>query len=287
MFNVKEKGLTGFDLKYLAVVFMVLDHIHYFFEFTGKVPLAFSWIGRLAAPLFLFCFVEGFIHTHNRKAYFLKIYLISVAMGAIQFGFFNVLSPLVRPDGFYPQNAMLSTFAILFVVMQGIDWIKQKKFVIGFMAVIIPLILPTLVNYFVFKPDMSGAGQIQGLIANILGYTVLPMHSWIIDGGTLTVLEGMILLIFSYCANKKIRIYAWAIFVILWDAMMFRLSGFPINIDTVFFQAFDWMEVLATVLLLLYNGERGKGNAKFFYWFYPLHVYVLYGLSVIIYMLVQ
>ena len=106
---------------------MVLDHIHYFFEFTGKIPIVFSWVGRLAAPLFLFCFVEGFIHTHDRKKYFLRIYLISVVMGAIQFGFYNILSPAVRGDGFFPQNAMLSSFAILFVVMQGIDWIKQKR----------------------------------------------------------------------------------------------------------------------------------------------------------------
>ena len=44
MFNIKEKGLTGFNLKYLALIFMVLDHVHYFFEFTGKVPIVFSWI---------------------------------------------------------------------------------------------------------------------------------------------------------------------------------------------------------------------------------------------------
>ncbi|MFQ8878147.1 MAG: TraX family protein [Roseburia hominis] len=49
---------------------MILDHIHYFFSFTGKIPLFFSWIGRLAAPLFLFCIVEGFLHTHDRKNIF-------------------------------------------------------------------------------------------------------------------------------------------------------------------------------------------------------------------------
>lgn len=31
----KQKGLTGFQLKYIAMALMVLDHIHYFFEFTG------------------------------------------------------------------------------------------------------------------------------------------------------------------------------------------------------------------------------------------------------------
>ena len=49
---------------------MVLDHIHYFFEFTGCIPTVFSMLGRLSAPLFLFCTVEGFAHTHDRRLVF-------------------------------------------------------------------------------------------------------------------------------------------------------------------------------------------------------------------------
>ena len=40
------RGLSGFDLKCLAMVLMVLDHLHYFFEFTGRIPLLFSQLGR-------------------------------------------------------------------------------------------------------------------------------------------------------------------------------------------------------------------------------------------------
>lgn len=107
MKNLLKNGLTGFELKYLALVFMVLDHIHYFFQFTGMIPIWFSWLGRLAAPLFLFCLIEGFIHTHNKKRYFLKIYSISIIMGLIRFGLYNVLDFAVRGDGFMPANAML------------------------------------------------------------------------------------------------------------------------------------------------------------------------------------
>ena len=71
---------------------MVLDHIHYMFEYTGKVPEWFSVVGRLAAPIFLFCLIEGFEKTRNQKKYFMNIYLISIVMGAIRFGFYNVLN---------------------------------------------------------------------------------------------------------------------------------------------------------------------------------------------------
>ena len=66
------RGLTSTGLKTIALVLMVLDHIHYFFGFTGWIPDWFSMLGRLSAPLFLFCVVEGFTHTRNRKKYFLK-----------------------------------------------------------------------------------------------------------------------------------------------------------------------------------------------------------------------
>ena len=54
------RGLSETGLKWIALVTMVLDHIHYFFSFTGCVPEWFSMVGRLGAPLFLFCLVEGF-----------------------------------------------------------------------------------------------------------------------------------------------------------------------------------------------------------------------------------
>ena len=44
----KQKfGLTGTALKTIALVLMVMDHIHYFFEFTGVVPEWFSTLARL------------------------------------------------------------------------------------------------------------------------------------------------------------------------------------------------------------------------------------------------
>ena len=55
------------------------------------------------APLFLFCLVEGFTHTRNRKRYFAKVYIISVIMSALLF-FMAYSGVFVRPDGFYPTN---------------------------------------------------------------------------------------------------------------------------------------------------------------------------------------
>ena len=44
-------------------------------------------------------------------------------------------------------------------------------------------------------------------------------------------------------------------------------------------EAYQWMEIFSIPLMLLYNGERGRGYQKLFYVFYPAHVYILYALS--------
>ena len=85
MLQTTHKGLSGTALKTIALVLMLMDHIHYFFEFTGCIPEWFSMLARLSAPLFLFCTVEGFAHTHDRKRYFFRIWCIGAGMAAVQF----------------------------------------------------------------------------------------------------------------------------------------------------------------------------------------------------------
>ena len=127
----KQKfGLTGTALKTIALVLMVMDHIHYFFEFTGVVPEWFSMLARLSAPLFLFCTVEGFAHTHDRRRYFLRIWAIGTAMGTVEF-FMLYAGAFRRGDGFYPMNAIFQQFMLLCIIWQGIDWLRQRRFVQG------------------------------------------------------------------------------------------------------------------------------------------------------------
>jgi len=126
MDKLTKKGLDGTQLKTIALVLMVLDHIHYFFEFTGCIPTVFSMLGRLSAPLFLFCTVEGFAHTHDRKRYFIRIWAIGTAMAALEF-FMIYAKAFRRGDGFYPQNAIFQDLMLLCIVWQGIDWLRGEK----------------------------------------------------------------------------------------------------------------------------------------------------------------
>jgi hypothetical protein len=45
----------------------------------------------------------------------------------------------------------------------------------------------------------------------------------------------------------------------------------------------QWLAFLSVPLLLAYNGQRGKAKlGRFFYWYYPVHLVVIYGISLII-----
>ena len=273
---MKRLSLSGFQLKYIALIAMVFDHIHYFFDYTGKIPIWFAMIGRLAAPLFLFSVIEGFIHTRNRKKYFLKIYALAILMGLIQFGFYNFLHPLVRPDGFFPQNMMLSSFAILLVALQGIAWIQEKKYLKGIPTLLFPLLLPWLLVPFYLLGQNK---PVFTFFINLLNYTVFPTHTSISDGGTWLLLTGIAMYLCH--RNLKKEVLAFVSVSLVWVLMAIVLTR-P-SFHDLMFKYIEWMEIFAAPLMLCYNGQRGNGSKYLFYVFYPTHIYLLYALSVIFY----
>ncbi len=72
---MEGKYLSGFQLKWLAIITMTIDHVG-----TVLFPQVI-WlriIGRLAFPIFCFLIVEGCKHTHNMKAYMGRLLLFAV-----------------------------------------------------------------------------------------------------------------------------------------------------------------------------------------------------------------
>ena len=271
----KTGGITETGLKWIALVTMVMDHIHYFFGFTGAIPEWFSMAGRVSAPLFLFCLVEGFTHTHSRKKYFAKVYILSAAMSALLF-FMAFGGILVRPDGFYPGNGMMTTFAVLMVIWQGIDWLRQRRLgralaLVGGVGVLWPAVSLALVA------ALPPAGQLP---LYFLSWTVLPNWAFSTDGGVWFILGGVLL--YALRGRRKIQILAWAAWAFWIDmgsvSYLLRMGG-GVSLGQAMLLSYQWMEVFAAPLMLLYNGQRGAGHKQLFYWFYPAHVYGLYAVS--------
>ena len=283
METLTKKGLDSTQLKTIALVLMVLDHIHYFFEFTGAIPEAFSMAARISAPLFLFCTVEGFAHTHDRKRYFFRIWAIGAGMAALEFlmiygGWFR------RGDGFYPLNAIFQDFVLLCIIWQGIDWIRAKRFVRG-MAVLLAVVgWPFMVAAF-----LGAVPQIQQmpLASTFVAFIItspLPLWTNITDGGWAYLVGGVVL--YALRKHRKIQVAAWAVVTFLSEFGFIYLAlrnqtGFVWR--QMFTTYYEWFGVAAAVPMLCYNDQRGSGHKQLFYWFYPAHVYLLYGASCLLY----
>ena len=279
MLTAKRAGLSGTALKIIALVLMVLDHIHYFFEFTGLVPEWFSMVARLSAPLFLFCTVEGFAHTHNRKRYFLRIWAIATAMGTVEF-FMMYAGVLRRGDGFYPLNAIMQNFVILCIIWQGIDWLRQRRFGMGLLAVFGRRVIVSF-------PQINQMPVASTVISYLIS-APLPMWSNITDGGWAYLLEGILL--YALYPHKRLRLVVWAAatFLLEFVFVYLQLRGTPdFALSQMFTTYYEWFSVFAVVLMALYNGQRGSGHKLLFYWFYPAHIYLLYAASCLVYTLTQ
>jgi hypothetical protein len=61
---------------------------------------------------------------------------------------------------------------------------------------------------------------------------------------------------------------------------VYNLLGIPSPFeDRILGYWFQWFSLLAFVPLFLYNGERGRFNKWFFYFYYPVHLVILLGLK--------
>lgn len=272
--TLRARGLSDTSLKEIALALMVLDHIHYFFSFTGAVPEWFSMLGRVSAPLFLFCTAEGFAHTHDRRTYLLRLWGMGAGMGLVQFVIGIGLGR--RADGFYPMNGILRDLTVACLLWQGIDWLRQRRLgralaLVGGVGVLWPAVSLALVA------ALPPAGQLP---LYFLSWTVLPNWAFSTDGGVWFILGGVLL--YALRGRRKIQVLAWAAWAFWIDmgsvSYLLRMGG-GISLGQAMLLSYQWMEVFAAPLMLLYNGQRGAGHKQLFYWFYPAHVYGLYAVS--------
>lgn len=271
----KRLSFDGTQLKLLALLFMLIDHIHYFFEFTGKVPSVFFVIGRLSAYLFLFCMVEGFSHTRSRIKYFLRVYMMAVGMGII-YHLMSYHGLLLRRDGFYPINGILLNLVILCIIWQGVDWVKEGQTAKGIIAVFLPFWYGCIAEMLISINSLHHFF----VLAN---HSFLPNWGTLADGGLPYIVVGIVLYIFK--DNRKLQCITYIIASLsmqvlfrgwLWSANDPAFTWSKLVTDLSYCQ---WLSVFTVVFFLLYNGKKGRGCKQLFYWFYPIHVYVLYFLS--------
>lgn len=266
---LKQKGLNGFQLKVIGLIFMIFDHIHEFFSFTGCVPIIFKWLGRVVAPIFMFLIVEGYTHTRSKKKYVMKLYVGSLVMNFGNYLFFKFLP---RADGFKIENNIFSTLLMIVIYMVIIDFlrtsIKQKdnvKIALSFLFILIPFVVGLSVISIV---NVTNFDFLNYIIPNI----------FLVEGGPVFVALGLVFYITKDNLYQLVQSYSIFCMALLFGS--FAESNF--NIKSLFLENYQWMMIFSMFFFTRYNGKKGKGLKYLFYIFYPVHIYLLYTISCLI-----
>lgn len=106
-------GLTGNLLKLLAMLTMTIDHI-------GGILLPqyriLRIIGRLSMPIYAFMIAEGCHYTHDRKAYFLRLFGLAAVCQVVYAAVDRSL-----------YQCILVTFSLSVGLICTIDYAQKKK----------------------------------------------------------------------------------------------------------------------------------------------------------------
>lgn len=268
METISKKGLTAFQLKILALVFMTFDHIHYMFAGILDIPMWFTMIGRLAAPIFIFMVANGMHHTHSREKYVLRLYI-----GAVGMSMLNYILEIHFP---HPTGAALmgNIFATMFLICLYIyigGKIKENAGVKNAGKIVLFVLLGTipLIGSIAFLPLVQCLPANLRWIAVVIS-SLLP-SVLLVEGGFMFIILGIG---FYLCGQKK---WKQTIFYLVYCTVIFLFS---VNFSNFGFEELfriniQWMMVFALPFILLYNGQRGRGMKYLFYVYYPTHIYLL------------
>ncbi len=242
--NIREGVLSAFELKILACVFMLVDHI-------GVMLLpqisALRYIGRLAFPLFAYFIAEGCRYTKNKLRRFLSVFVLGVICEIVYVVFSKA----------YYGNILL-TFSVSILLIYLMDEVKKAFAVNKVRATLMSLLLLLFLVVIYFYCEFVG-----------------------LDYGFFGVLTPVLALLFDDIDKFSVKLYSRMDRKLV-SLSMFSLGLLLISLFEDL-KSYQILSLLSLPLLILYNGKRGRYKFKYgFYLFYPLHLVILEGIAMVI-----
>lgn len=235
-------------LKIVAMITMLIDHIAVVGLAGGNWEV-FRCIGRIAFPIFAFQIVEGFLHTSNRKKYLGFIFVFAL-ISEIPYNL--ITGGIIYP---FSQN-ILFTFALSIIAMNCLEkccvFSKEKLY-----KNILPIIMGLL---------LIGLFLVVGTLT-FVSYT-----------GIGVVLIMLFYFIRKYFTNKYISTLLIGL-AIWWSSQ--SLGGLYFEWEN-FGVAMQDFSILAIFFIMgyIFTGSKSLGskNKWICYWFYPVHMLLLYSI---------
>lgn len=236
--------LSACTLKILACVFMLVDHMGVVF-----FP-QYEWmriVGRLAYPLFAFFIAEGCRYTRNKLKRFLSVFVLGLICEGVYIAF----------TGEYYGNILL-TFSLSILLIYLLQASKKVFCRCRFTgAMMFVLFGASLFLAYLFCKHIGVDYGFCGVITPVL----------------VTVFDSV-----SDSAKQKYNLVhsrIISLFMLAVGLVLMALEKTALGCQL-------WA-LLALVLLVLYNGQKGRYSLKYaFYLFYPLHLATLQIIDTII-----
>lgn len=211
-------SLNSFQLKCIAIVTMVIDHVG---AILFPQQIIFRYIGRLSFPIFCFLLVEGFFHTGNVKKYMFRL------------GMFALISEI-------PYDLAFSGTVL--------EFSRQNVF--------FTLLIGLIMMYVVSRTNNIMIKNIYLVLAMWAAQTIASDYGY----------KGILLIVVYYYFRENLltKTILGSLWNFIWNS---SVQGYG---------------ALASVPIMLYNGEKGRSMKYLFYAFYPVHLLILYCVSVIL-----
>lgn len=256
------------NLKIIALIAMLIDHIGQFIPYT---PEWYHWVGRVAAPIFIYGVVIGYQHTSDKKKYIKRLYICSAGMALLNI----TINIIFNQSGTYITNNFFATlFLIVFII--SVLSKKDKRYVIylvlwQIIAIVLSILLSETLSYYGVLGSTTIIYQFFGAILGSILF---------IEGGPFFVLFGLFLYLTRM--NKRSTVIIFSMFSLFFFFVSVKWgSRFDFPFIYLFpFADYQWMMIAAVPLILFYNGKRGFGLKYFFYVFYPTHIVILYLIGI-------
>lgn len=263
------------QLKIFAVCCMVFDHVVRIFPlYRMLAPLAdllwsagygsaadwllddFSlylmYIGRLAAPIFIYCVAQGFVRTSNVRRYLGRV-LVTAVIAQVPYTAFDLAeSRVVGLQGDWRETGLniLFTLALALCVLALHEELKRRRLVL-----LSPLAV-LLATWFAMRMGLEG-GQGYIILAYVY-YITRNRPRW----------QRALLFIPAVLLSRR-GLVLWAAESIGTAEWTMALSNCLLNVLG------NYFGMLATLLDNGEKGKAGKGFQYFMYAFYPAHFAVL------------
>ncbi len=238
----KINKLSANALKIIALVTMTIDH-------TGLLLMGncrpLRIIGRLAFPIFAYMIAEGCRYTKNKRNYFFRIFLLGLLCQAVYY----IAEQNV-------DQGILMTFSVSILLSYVVLWAENK-----------------------IQESSEDTGHINKILLWLLPVGLIILTAAVC--GEIRFLPGGWYISFDYGFYGILL----PVLIVLGRNKKQKLILASVGLTLIAFSLGDiqWYSLAALLFLACYNGQRGKWNMKYlFYIYYPLHMAVIYGLSMLI-----